>query len=212
MGIRQFEPLRAMRDLDRKAAQMFANARLPHWVPVDAWREGQSYHVELDLPGVHADSIELQVEPSTVVVTAQRRAPQALLAPSEGADGSSEAPDRQVLATERPHGPFSRRLVLGEGLDLEAVEARYADGVLHLTIPLAAASRPRRIKVDVGGQAGSGATAGAGQQAEQPGGQQPADGPATDLPGGGETRADGPAPEPTGEAGRSEGQTYDPSI
>ncbi len=209
MGIRQFEPLRAMRDLDRKAAQLFANARLPHWVPVDAWRDGQSYHVELDLPGVRPDSIELSVEPSTVVVTAERRPPQALLAPAEGADGAGEAPDRQVLATERPHGPFSRRLVLGEGLDLEAVEARYADGVLHLTIPLAAASRPRRIKVDVAGSTGP---ATAGQQGEQQGGQQPADGPAADLPGGGESRAEGPAPEPTGDAGRSEGQTYDPSI
>jgi HSP20 family protein len=181
MGIRQFEPLRAMRDLDRKAAQLFTNARLPHWVPVDAWREGEAYHVELDLPGVRPESIELQVEPSTVVVTAERRAPHAL---------SAEAPQEdaaQVLAAERPHGPFSRRLSLGEGLDLGAVEARYADGVLHLTIPLAPASRPRRIKVDVAGAA-------------------------QDRPGGGETRAEGPAPEPTGEAGRVEGQTYDPSI
>ena len=191
MGFRQFEPLRAMRDLDRKAAQLIANARLPHWVPVDAWREGQSYHVELDLPGVHADSIELQVEPSTVVVTAERRAPQALAVDAPG------DPDRQVLATERPHGPFSRRLVLGEGLDLEAVEARYTDGVLHLTIPLAAASRPRRIKVDVVGSA-------------QPG--PASNGQVSDLPGGGETHAAEPAPELTGDAGRSEGQTYDPSI
>ena len=195
MGFRQFEPLRAMRDLDRKAAQLIANARLPHWVPVDAWREGQAYHVELDLPGVHPDSIDLQVEPSTVVVTAERRAPQALVAPDGGTDGSGGAPGRQVLTAERPHGPFSRRIVLGEGLDLEAVEARYADGVLHLTIPLAAASRPRRIKVETAGSA-------------QPSGN---DVPA-DLPGGGETHAEGAAPEPTGDAGRSEGQTYDPSI
>jgi HSP20 family protein len=202
MGFRQFEPLRAMRDLDRKAAQLIANARLPHWVPVDAWREGQSYHVELDLPGVNADSIELHVEPSTVVVTAERRAPQALLGSPEGAaDGAGERPSGQVLTAERPHGPFSRRLVLGEGLDLEAVEARYADGVLHLTIPLAAASRPRRIKVDVAGSAGSSGSS------QPSGGGAPAD-----LPGGGETHAEGAAPEPTGEAGRSEGQTYDPSI
>jgi HSP20 family protein len=192
MGFRQFEPLKAtMRDLDRKATQLISNARLPHWVPADAWREGQAYRVELDLPGVDPASIDVQVEPSTVTVTAHRRS-------SVHADDGAE---RQQIATELPRGPFSRRLVLGEGLDLEAVEARYADGVLHLTIPLAPASRPRRIKVDAGGQQPP-QQQGAGEQTGEVGQQ----------PGGGETVADGPAPEPTGEAGRSEGQTYDPSI
>jgi HSP20 family protein len=186
MGFRQFEPLRAMRDLDRKASQLLSNARLPHWVPVDAWREGQAYHVEIDLPGVDPASIDVQVEPSTVLVTAHRRSS----VPAE------DGPERQVLATELPRGPFSRRLVLGEGLDLEAVEARYADGVLHLTIPLAPASRPRRVKVDAGQQPGGAEQAGDGRR----------------QPGGTETRAEEPAPEPTGEAGRVEGQTYDPSI
>ena len=204
MGIRQFEPLRAMRDLDRKAAQLFTNARLPHWVPVDAWREGEAYHVELDLPGVLPESIELHVEPSTVVVTAERRAPGALLA--------QEQTGSQVLAAERPHGPFSRRMALGEGLDLEAVEARYTDGVLHLTVPLAPASRPRRIKVETGSTAASQAASTSVQDAPE---AQDAGAPAQDAgeyPAGGETHADGPAPEPTGEAGRAEGQTYDPSI
>ena len=180
MAFRQLEPLKAtMRDLDRKATQLISNARLPHWAPADAWREGEVYRVEIDLPGVDPASIDVQVEPSTVTVTAHRR--------------SSVPPESGVerLAGELPRGPFSRRIVLGEGLDLESVEARYADGVLHLTIPLTATSRPRRIKVDAAG-------------AQQPtGGEQPA---------GGETLAEGPGPEPTGEAGRSEGQTYDPSI
>ena len=189
MGFRQFEPLRAMRDLDRKASQLLSNARLPHWVPVDAWREGQAYRVELDLPGVDPASIDVQVEPSTVTVTAHRRT----------SVHAEEGPER--LTTELPRGPFSRRLVLGEGLDLEAVEARYADGVLHLRIPLAAASRPRRIKVDAAG--GQPPTDG------QPTPEQPV---AEQQPGGSESVADGPAPEPTGEAGRAEGQTYDPSI
>jgi HSP20 family protein len=189
MGFRQFEPLKAtMRDLDRKATQLISNARLPHWVPADAWREGQAYRVELDLPGVDPASIDVQVDPSTVTVTAHRRTS---LRPEDGAER---------LTTELPRGPFSRRLVLGEGLDLEAVEARYADGVLHLTIPVAPASRPRRVKVDAAG-------------AERTGSDQTASAQATgEQPGGGETRAEGPAPEPTGELGRVEGQTYDPSI
>jgi HSP20 family protein len=205
MGFRQFEPLRAMRDLDRKASQLLSNARLPHWVPADAWREGQAYQVEIDLPGVDPASIDVHVEPSTVTVTAERRTTLA----TEG------GPERSVLAAERPVGPYSRRIALGEGLDLDAVEARYADGVLHLRVPLASASRPRRVKVEGTSTARPSAEQPAVEQpdAQQQGGdQQGGDQQSGDQPGGGETHAHGAAPEPTGEAGRSEGQTYDPSI
>ena len=61
-----------------------------------------------------------------------------------------------VLVAERPQGSFTRQLQLGEGLDSEAVQADYSDGVLHLTIPVAQAAQPRRITIRPGGAEGSG--------------------------------------------------------
>jgi len=57
----------------------------------------------------------------------------------------------KVLVAERPQGRFARQLQLGENLDTQNVEARYANGVLHLTIPVAEAAQPRRIEVQGAG-------------------------------------------------------------
>jgi HSP20 family protein len=56
-----------------------------------------------------------------------------------------------VLVAERPQGRFTRQLQLGENLDTQNVEARYANGVLHLTIPVAEAAQSRRIEVQGAG-------------------------------------------------------------
>jgi len=62
--------------------------------------------------------------------------------------------DRQdgdaVVAAERLQGSFSRQLFLGETLDPDHVEARYEQGVLTLTIPVAEAAKVRRVTIAAG--------------------------------------------------------------
>jgi HSP20 family protein len=155
MTYMHYEPFRSLRDLDRVANQLLSGTRVAMSMPMDVWREGQTYHVELDLPGVDPDSIDLQVERNTLTVTAER---QASFSRGESEEHQGE---RQVVVAERPQGSFSRQLVLGEGLDTAGVQAEYRDGVLHLTIPVAQASRPRKINVTAGGaNKASGETAG----------------------------------------------------
>lgn len=134
MSILSFDPFRdPFRDLDRLTAQMASGVRTPALMPMDAWKSGDTYHVALDLPGVDPSSVDLTVERNSLTVQAQRNA--------------SFGEDDQVLVAERPQGSFSRRLVLGDGLDSEQVHAEYADGVLHLTIPVKQSAQPRRIQI-----------------------------------------------------------------
>ncbi len=56
-------------------------------------------------------------------------------------------PDREMLASERQRGVFSRQLVLGENLDTEQIDASYQDGVLRLRIPVAERAKPRKIEI-----------------------------------------------------------------
>jgi HSP20 family protein len=56
-----------------------------------------------------------------------------------------------VLVAERPQGSFTRQLQLGDTVDSENVQATYADGVLHLTLPIVQAAQRRRIEVQTGG-------------------------------------------------------------
>jgi HSP20 family protein len=105
-------------------------------MPMDAWREGDHFVVEFDLPGVNADAVDLDVERNVLTVTAQRPA-------------LSE--DTEFLAAERPRGVFSRQLVLGDNLDLDRVQAGYRDGVLRLVIPVAEKAKPRKISINHNG-------------------------------------------------------------
>ena len=123
------------RELDRLTQQVLGtNGTLarPSVMPMDAWREGDTFHVEFDLPGVSADSVDLDVERNVVTVKAERPA----------ATGTRRCSPRNARA-----GVFSRQLVLGDNLDTERIEASYDAGVLNLRIPVAEKAKPRKIEI-----------------------------------------------------------------
>ena len=123
------------RDLDRLTQQMFGtNGTLarPSVMPMDAWRDGDMFQVEFDLPGVDVDSIDLDVERNVVTVKAER---------------PTRASDAELLAAERPRGVFSRQLILGDNLDTQNITASYDGGVLTLRIPVAEQAKPRKITI-----------------------------------------------------------------
>ena len=125
------------RELDRLTQQALGTLARPSAMPMDAWRDGDVFHVEFDLPGVSQDSIDIDVERNVVTVKAERPA---------------RASDAELIAAERPRGVFSRQLVLGDNLDLDRIEAAYRDGVLRLHIPVAEKAKPRKITVSSNGQ------------------------------------------------------------
>ncbi len=123
------------RELDRLTQQVFgANGTLarPSVMPMDAWRDGDTFHVEFDLPGINPDSIDLDVERNVVTIKAERPA---------------RASDAELIAAERPRGIFSRQLILGDNLDTEHISASYDAGVLTLQIPVAEQAKPRKISI-----------------------------------------------------------------
>lgn len=124
------------RDLDRLTEQVFGTPARPAVMPMDAWRDGDEFFVELDLPGVDPDSLDLDVERNVVTVRASR--PQL-------------DPGRAMIAAERTRGVFSRQLFLGENLDTDRIRADYRDGVLRLIVPVAEEAKPRKIEVSCAG-------------------------------------------------------------
>ena len=132
MLIRTTDPFR---DLDRLAQQVLGTTNRPAVMAMDAWREGDRFVIEFDLPGVARDSIDLDVERNVLTVRAERVARNG---------------DWEALASERPRGVFSRQLVLGDNLDLDHIEAGYADGVLRLVVPVAEKAKPRKIEIQTG--------------------------------------------------------------
>ena len=103
------------REFDRLAQQVLGagTTSRPAVMPMDAWREGDVFRIEFDLPGVAEDTIDIDVERNVLTIRAERPA---------------RTGDWERLAAERPTGLFSRQLVLGENLDLEHLEATTTTG------------------------------------------------------------------------------------
>ena len=125
------------RELDRLTQQLWGEGRSRTAVlsmPMDAYRRDDVFLVQIDMPGVKGDSIELTVEDNVLTVKAERPAP-----------GTNEGV--QTLVAERPYGTFMRQMFLGDNLDVDRIEANYEAGVVTLSIPVAAHAKPRRIEV-----------------------------------------------------------------
>jgi HSP20 family protein len=121
------------RDFDRLTEAMLGTAHRPAVMPMDAYREGETFVVHFDLPGVDPESIDLTVEQNVLNVHAERRSP---------------APEgTEPLMSERTFGTFTRQLFLGETLDTDSINADYSAGVLTLRIPVAEKAKPRKVSV-----------------------------------------------------------------
>jgi HSP20 family protein len=121
------------RELDRLTQQLLGTAARPAAMPMDAYRDGDTFYVHFDLPGVSTESIELTVEQNVLTVRAERR--------PEQPDGS------EMLVAERPAGIFTRQVFLGDTLDADHIAADYCAGVLTLSIPVHEQAKPRSIQV-----------------------------------------------------------------
>jgi HSP20 family protein len=129
MALMRFDPFR---ELDRFTEQMMGS-RMPRTMPMEAWRRKDEFFIQVDLPGVDENDVELTVERNVVNIRTQRRP-----AHKEG---------DEVIIDERPQGTFARQLFLGDNLKTDELSAEFNRGVLTLIIPIVEASKPRRIQV-----------------------------------------------------------------
>ena len=126
----RFDPLR---EFDRVFDQAWSQARQAA-IPMDAYRHGDNFVINFDLPGVDPSSVDLTVERNSLTISAERH-----WEPVEG---------DQIIASERRQGTFTRQLLLGDGLDADRIHASYENGVLTVTVPVAASAQPRKIEVE----------------------------------------------------------------
>lgn len=124
------------RELDRLAEQLLRPGTWsrPTAMPMDAYRDGDTYVVAFDLPGVDPAAIDIDVERTMLTVKAERRP-------------TAQSDKAKLEFSERPLGVFSRQLQLSDTLDTENISADYEAGVLTLRIPIAERAKPRKIAI-----------------------------------------------------------------
>lgn len=102
-------------------------------MPMDAFRRGSDVWIHIDMPGVKADDLDITVERNVLTIAAERD--------WERRDGE------QSYFAERYRGSFRRQIELGDGLDLEHLEADLHDGVLTMRIPVGEQAKPRKVEI-----------------------------------------------------------------
>lgn len=124
------------REPDRMAAPALGTERAPLRMPADVFRTSDHYLVQIDLPGIAPESLEVTADDRALAVSAERALP---------VDGDQQ--QREVLVAERRHGRFFRQVSLPEEADLDRITADYRDGVLTVLVPVALGAGARRIAV-----------------------------------------------------------------
>lgn len=126
------------RELDRVFDDVFANAdgsRL-RWHPATDLREdATSYVVELELPGMSAEQVDVSAEKGVLTVSGER------------ASSRSDEKNGEWRLTERVHGAFQRSFRLPDEIDHDGITATYTNGVLTVTVPKAAVAKAKKVVV-----------------------------------------------------------------
>lgn len=102
---------------------------------VDIVENDKAYTVRADLPGVKKEDINVAIDGSEVAISAETRSER------DVKDGE------RVLRAERRYGKVYRAFSLGQDVDETGAVAKYADGVLELTLPKKVAASARRLTI-----------------------------------------------------------------
>jgi HSP20 family protein len=105
------------------------------WVPVaDVWETEHEVVYAFDLPGIPEDKISVELNDSTLTVTAERER-----------EGTIE--DGRFYRFERRFGTFTRTIGLPQGVTEDSIKAEYHNGVLELHVAKPEQPKPRKIQI-----------------------------------------------------------------
>lgn len=147
---RSLEPANMFASLRRDVDRLFDEAwsgppgtwRTRGWLPpVDINESENEIEVQVEVPGMQADDIDVTVENGILTVSGEKRL--------ERKEGSEE---KGNLMLERQYGRFTRSFTLPTQVDAESVTAECADGILTITLPKRSEARPKRISVNSSGE------------------------------------------------------------
>jgi HSP20 family protein len=136
--------VRMREGLDRLVRGLFSD-ELPEaslvrgeWAPaVDIRETGDNLIITAELPGMGKDDVKVNYEDGVLTIRGEKKQ-------------EHEHKDANYHRVERSYGVFERSFRLPSRVAVEKIEAKFKDGVLHLTLPKAEEARPKQIQINVG--------------------------------------------------------------
>src|SRR5690606_35812622 len=103
--------------------------------PAGIWEDEGAYHIELDVPGVDREHVDITLDKGALTITAERK------------HGESENDNRKGWREERFYGKVTRTFTLPDTIDADSVAAEMNNGVLHVSVAKSPAAQPRKIEI-----------------------------------------------------------------
>jgi HSP20 family protein len=143
-GITRWDPFRNISTLQEQVNRLFesnfshnADSTLTAWAPsVDVYETENELVIKADLPEVVEKDLDVRIENNMLSIRGERKFEQ-------------KVKEENYLRMERSYGSFSRSFALPNTVDTQAIKAEYADGVLTVTLPKHAESKPKQVKINV---------------------------------------------------------------
>jgi len=104
--------------------------------PVDVYETGDSIVLKAELPEVSEKDVDISIEDNTLTIRGERKQ-------------DKEIQEKNCYRMERSYGAFTRSFTLPPTVDPNGIEAKFAQGVLKVTLPKRPESKPKQIKVKV---------------------------------------------------------------
>ena len=141
----RWEPFRGISSLQEQFNRLFENRFAPGteeqtltaWAPaVDVYETENELVIKADLPQMSEKELDVRVENNMLTIRGERKFEQ-------------KVKEENYLRMERAYGSFSRSFSLPNTVNTEAIQAEYKEGVLTVTLPKRAESKPKQVKVNV---------------------------------------------------------------
>ena len=104
-------------------------------IKLNVTRSDGAYKVDAEMPGVKKEDIHVTVDGGLVTISGEVK------------KESEEKKGDQVIRSERYFGKVERSFSLPQDIDEAHVDAKYADGVLNLTLPLREKTQAKAIEI-----------------------------------------------------------------
>jgi HSP20 family protein len=146
MSLVRWQPFREIDSLQKEMNRLF-DQLTPHFdgekiglgfvPPAEIIEDEDAIHLKLEVPGMEAKDLDIQVTADSVTVTGERKS-------------ETKTEEKGMTRSEFYYGQFRRVIPLSSRIDNQNVKAEYKDGILNLDLPKIEEEKHKVVKVNLG--------------------------------------------------------------